>query len=121
MTCAAFARVSSCSPRAGSQLGRGTRETASKLAGYTGALVLTLLSPLAQARTIELSDIDADLIACIRPECPRMSFAGYQIAPGVFTSDYIGLRHGVSMMIRVPLDKIPKGMRITKAEWIIHV
>jgi hypothetical protein len=82
---------------------------------------LVLIAPIAHARTIELSDIDADLIACIRPECPRMSFAGYEIAPGVFTSDYIGLRPKVSMLIRVPLDKIPAGMRITKAEWIIHV
>ena len=82
---------------------------------------LMALAPLAQARTIELSDVDADLIACIRPECPRMSFAGYEIGEGIFTTDYIGLRHGVSMLIRVPLDRIPAGMRITKAEWIIKV
>ena len=82
----------------------------------------SLIAPsIANARTIEFNDTDADLIACIRPEAPRMSFAGYELAPGAFSTDFSGQRPKVSMMIRVPLDRSPAGMRITKAEWILHV
>ena len=72
-------------------------------------------------RTIELTDADADRIAAIGPEAPRMGWAAHEAAPGIFTTDHLTLRPKASLLIRVPLDKIPPGMRITKAEWTIMV
>lgn len=84
------------------------------------AIVAVAAAPL-HARTIELTDADADMLAMIGPEAPRLSWAGYEAAPGMFTNHTVYLRPRASLLIRVPLDRIPAGMRITKAEWVLRM
>jgi hypothetical protein len=74
----------------------------------------------AHARTIEFTDQDADHIAAIDAAAPRMGWAAYEVVGGFFVTTDVGLRPKSALLIRVPLDKIPAGMRITKAEWTVR-
>ena len=87
------------------------------------AALIVLVSARAslRARTIELSDLDADRIAVIGPEAPRMSWAASEIAPGHFVTDSLALRRRAALLIRVPLDKIPPNCRVTKAQWVLSM
>jgi len=87
------------------------------LAVVFGAAVVT---PLA-ARTITLTDADADRVAVISSDAPRVSWAAHEIGPGTFTNLYVDLTIKKSMLIRFPLDRIAKGSRVTHAEWTIPV
>jgi hypothetical protein len=83
-------------------------------------LVVVAAAAPAPGRTIELSDADADRIAVIGPEAPRLSWAAFEAAPGMFVNSSVNLRPKASLLIRVPLDKIPAGSRIARAEWILR-
>jgi hypothetical protein len=83
-------------------------------------VVLVLAGPLA-ARTITLTAEDCDRMACTTAKSPRSSLAFCQMAPGVFdTAHELQLYQGMALLIRFPLDAIPKGQRITKAELTVR-
>jgi hypothetical protein len=89
------------------------------LAAVTCATVLAVTT--SYARTIELTDKDADRMAVIAAEAPRLGWAAYEVAPGMFADSLLYLRPRASVLVRVPLDRIPAGSRITKAEWVLRV
>jgi hypothetical protein len=75
-----------------------------------------LCGPLA-ARTITLTAEDCDQMAFVSDKVPRLSWAGMQVATAAYNSEpSVQLFPGMAILIRFPLDKIPKGQRITKAE-----
>jgi hypothetical protein len=84
-------------------------------------LALLAVAPWAQARTIELTDHDCDRIAMIAPQAPRAGWVMYESAGGEYNTVYSDLRNDRALLIRYPLDRIPEGQRITKAEWILPV
>src|SRR5262249_45588802 len=72
------------------------------------------------ARTITLTGDDCDQVAVISAQEPRLGWAGYMAAPGIFaTYTQLNLYPHHAILVRFPLDKIPKDQRITKAEWTI--
>ena len=82
-------------------------------------LVLAVLaSPIVSGRTFELDDSDCERIAVIASDAPRLSWAGYPGESGYGTG---ALRFGNSdtrksaFLIAFPIERIPKGMRITSA------
>src|SRR5947207_11024952 len=83
-------------------------------------LSLTTGSAL-HAKTIILTDEDCERMAAIGSEAPRLSWVGYESTPGEFNGIYIDLVPSRAFLIRYPLEKIPKGQRITSAEWSIPV
>jgi hypothetical protein len=59
-------------------------------------------------------------MAAISAEAPHMSWAATIYAtPVEFSNHVIDLTPKQAFLIRYPLESIPKGQRITKAEWII--
>lgn len=78
----------------------------------------------ASGRTIELTDLDCELMAAIHEEAPLLSWAGGG-ANGVygnFTLDFDsrGQRDRQAFLIQFPLqNRIPEGMRIVRAELIV--
>ena len=85
----------------------------------TVAVITSATSTQALGRTIELSDTDADRVAVIGPEAPRSSWAALEVVPGMFVDHVVDLRPRAALLIRMPLDKIPAGSRISRADWII--
>jgi hypothetical protein len=72
------------------------------------------------ARTITLTGDDCDQVAIISAQETRLGWAGYMAAPGIFsTYTQLNLYPHHAILVRFPLDKIPKNQRITKAEWTI--
>jgi hypothetical protein len=84
-------------------------------------LVVLSLTSLASAKTIVLTDEQADRMACVIPEAPLASFGGYAVAEGYWNMVYVDLRPGSAFLIRYPIDAIPKGMKITNAELMVQV
>jgi hypothetical protein len=86
------------------------------------ALLICVVCGSAQARTIVITDEDCEAIAAISAAAPRLGWAGLANAPGQFTNHQIDLTSRSSFLIRYPLERIPPGHRITKAEWTLpHV
>ena len=81
-------------------------------------LVLAVLLPLTtvSARTITLSDRDADGAASISEQNPLAGWAGCESAGGWFQDDSLCINPQQAALIRYPLDKIPAGQRIVNAE-----
>lgn len=81
-----------------------------------------LLSTLALGRTITVTAEDCDQMACISANAPRLSWAMYQPAPGVFNAQpQFQWFSKQALLMRFPItDIVPKGQRITKAELTIH-
>jgi hypothetical protein len=92
------------------------------LMGVVLAIVLAaaVVGPLA-ARTITLTDADADRVAVISADAPRVSWAAHEIGPGTLSNIYIDLSSKKTMLIRYPLDRIAKGSRVTHAELTVPV
>jgi len=86
------------------------------------ALVICLvLTPALPARTVAITDEDCDRMAAITAEAPNLGWAGFETGGG-FAPIYIELQRQRAFLIRYPIDKlIPKGQRITQAEWVIPV
>lgn len=76
---------------------------------------------VSSARTIELTDFDCDRMAVLSPEAPRSGWAMTEVAPGQFTSTLLDLRAERVFLVRYPLDRIPPGQRIVRAEWMVPV
>ncbi len=98
------------------------RGNAFSLACASGSIFvfLALHGPL-HARTITITAEDCDQMACISANLPRLSWAMIQSAPGVINSQpqlHFGSKQG--LLMRFPInDIVPKGQRITKAEFTI--
>jgi hypothetical protein len=83
--------------------------------------ILVVVTP-APAKTVVLTDEDCELMAAISASAPTLSWAGYEGSTGNFAPVYIQLTKGEAFLIRYPIEKvIPKGQRITQAEWIVPV
>jgi hypothetical protein len=90
--------------------------------GLSGLVVLLMTASALDARTITLTAEDCDQMAVLNAKTPRLSWAGYQAAPGAFTSqNSMQLFPDMSLLMRFSLAKIPKGQRITKAELFLPV
>jgi hypothetical protein len=86
------------------------------------ALVTIAQADVAQARTIVLTEADCELMACIQADAPRMSWAGTANTTAEYGVNAIDLYPGKSaFLIRYPLEKIPAGQKITRAEWLIRL
>lgn len=86
------------------------------------AAMVALLAAAAQARTIIVTDVDAaDRMAVLCADAPRQSWAGSEIAGGIFDSSQIDLTANRSFLIRFDLGVVPKGQRITRAELLLPV
>ena len=73
----------------------------------------------AAARTITITADDCDQMAVISATAPRLSWSS-SIAPGTYyTPTQLNFYANMAILIRYPLDRIPKGQRITKAEWTV--
>ena len=81
------------------------------------AVLLAMLAGPAAARTITLTAEDCDRAAVLSEKVPRVSWASFQAAAGVYDAGAnLQVFRDVTLLVRFPLDKIPKGHRITKAE-----
>ncbi len=89
----------------------------------TALFVLGLLLPVtndAWARTIVLTDQDCEQMAAISADAPRMSWAATVYGAGFeYSNHVIDLTPKTAFLIRYPLENIPRGQRITKAEFIV--
>lgn len=87
-----------------------------------GLLTWLALAQPAEARTIVVTDEDCERIAAISPDAPKLGWATAELQPGVYSGkSVVQLRAGRAFLIAMPLDKIPEGQRITKAELTIPV
>lgn len=78
-----------------------------------------LYATTASAKTIVLTDADCELMAAISSDAPRMSWAAVINGVGEYGNHQIDLTPKTAFLIRYPLEKIPPGQRITKAEWVV--
>jgi hypothetical protein len=77
---------------------------------------LSVLAGTGQARTITLTAEDCDQIAIIAAKAPLMSWALAVNVATYNTEPSLQIFPEMSVLLRYPLDRIPKGQRITKAE-----
>jgi hypothetical protein len=78
---------------------------------------ILLASGLLSARTIMLTAEDCDMIAVLSARAPRLSWATYQPNANAYTSAVrLHFLSNVSVLLRFPLERIPTGQRITRAE-----
>src|SRR5687768_6543262 len=83
--------------------------------------LLALAALPAAARTITLTAEDSDRAAVLSDKAPRVSWASFRAAAGVFdTTHELQMYREHALLLRLPLDKIPKGQRITKAELTVR-
>jgi hypothetical protein len=84
--------------------------------------VFVLATGSLSARTIVVTDEDCERMAMISPEFPRQSWVLASVGPGVTTTQStLPLYKDRAFLICLPIDKIPKGQRITKAELVVPV
>jgi len=91
---------------------------------WIACLLLLIVSPVVHARTIELTDVDCHKFAVISSAAPLMSWAAFGDG-GVFSNFHVDLdtrsRQDRLILIQFPLDQIPDGMRVIRAELILPV
>jgi hypothetical protein len=73
------------------------------------------------AKTIIITDEETDQLAAISGDAPRLSWAGMESVPGVWGIFYMELYPNRAVLFRYPVDKIPKGQRVTKAELVVPI
>jgi hypothetical protein len=83
---------------------------------FLAAGVVLALAAQGRARTIILTDADCERMAFIQASAPRWSWGGYDIAAGVHITSQFYMYTDRAFLICFPLDRIPKGQRILKAE-----
>jgi hypothetical protein len=80
------------------------------------ALVPALAGPL-PAKTLTLTAEDCDRMAVLSAKLPRASWAAVLVAQSTYnTESQLQLWPDMAVLLRFPLDTIPKDQRITKAE-----
>lgn len=91
-----------------------------RLALAVAALALTA-GPLT-ARTITLTGADCTQMAVISEKAPRLSWASILMGQGAYDASHSVqlLGRSMALLIRFPLDQIPKGQRITRAELTVE-
>lgn len=77
---------------------------------------LLLLPCIAQGKTIVLTDADCERMAFIQAGAPRWSWGGYDITTNVQSTGQFYMYADRAFLICFPLDSIPKGQKILKAE-----
>jgi hypothetical protein len=80
------------------------------------AAALLGLAAAAPARTVVLTDVDCERMAFIQAGSPLWSWGGYDIASGTQSTSLFYMYADRAFLICFPLEKIPKGQRIVKAE-----
>src|SRR5262249_22117895 len=76
----------------------------------------------ASAETLKLTDADCERMAFISAVAPRLSWAHSEQGHGIFPNRYtLGFRPNRAFLICYPLEQLPKGQRITSAEWTVPV
>jgi hypothetical protein len=80
-----------------------------------GLLLPALVAPAA-ARTILITDTDCERMAFIQASAPRWGWGGQDIAAGVQSSAQFYMYADRAFLICFPLERIPKGQRVLKAE-----
>jgi hypothetical protein len=84
------------------------------------AFIPLVLVGIAEARTIVLNESDCEMIAVIQADAPRMSWAGTANTTAEYGVNAIDLYPGkTAFLIKYPLEKIPAGQKITRAEWLV--
>jgi hypothetical protein len=85
-----------------------------------GVVFFLAFAAPAWARTIVLTDQDCEQMAAISADAPRMSWAATIYGTATeYSNHVIDLVPKQAFLIRYPLESIPKGQRITRAEWIV--
>jgi len=79
------------------------------------ALLFALAAP-APARTIILTDVDCERMAFIQAAAPRWSWGGYDVSTNSQSTGQFYMQSDRAFLICFPLEKIPKGQKILKAE-----
>lgn len=82
-------------------------------------MIVALLPSQLSARTITLTDSDCELIAVICSQAPRSGWAAFPAGLGDFSTYLLDIQSTRSFLIKYPLDGIPPGQRIVKAEWTL--
>jgi hypothetical protein len=78
---------------------------------------LILLAESIEARTITLTAEDCDEMAVLSAKAPRLSWPVILANTGTYnTENSMQLFSDMALLMRFPLDQIPRGQRITKAE-----
>jgi len=98
----------------------GTR-TGLRRSAWLAVVVCLALTSSSFARTIVLTDEDCEMMAAIAASAPRLSWAGSAYGIDEFSNHNIDISLNSSFLIKYPLDRIPKGQKITKAEWIVPI
>jgi hypothetical protein len=78
-------------------------------------LALGSLSPL-PAKTIIVTDEDCERMAFIQAAAPRWSWGGYDVSTTSQSTALFYMYNDRAFLICFPLDQIPKGQKIVKAE-----
>lgn len=73
----------------------------------------------ARAKTVVITDADCEKIAVISAEAPRMSWVGYPLGLAEYSNHLFYMNAKSAFLMCYPLEKIPPGHRITKAEWVV--
>lgn len=89
--------------------------------GVCLAVAIVTCAGLLHARTVPLKPVDMDRVAIITEAGPRYSWATYESPSGIYHSAPVFLTPTCGMLVHYPLDKIPKGQRITYAELTVPV
>lgn len=82
-------------------------------------LLALLVAASAPARTITLNPDAVDAFAALCESHPRSGWAAHQVDPSLYISNPPIGAPNTSFLIRYSFDQIPKGNRITHAEWTI--
>jgi hypothetical protein len=98
---------------------RWGRRPEAGLRRFVIALLVVCAASTASAKTIVITDGDCEFMGVLSADAPRMSWAAVANATAEYGNHYIDLTPKTSFVIRYPLDKIPPGQRITKAEWVV--
>lgn len=82
-------------------------------------LILACYAAPAVARTIVITDADCERMAAISSEAPRLGWAGAAYTTAEYGNSAIYITQKSAFLIVYPLDRIPPGQRIVKAEWTV--
>jgi hypothetical protein len=103
-------------PRSGSGIKNRIRGKHPAL--FIAALIAFFASPLV-GRTITICAESLDGFVALSETHPRNGWAAYSYDETRYGSNPPGAGPKTSYILRYSLDKIPKGMRITRAEWVV--
>ncbi len=89
------------------------------MTAYRHPLTIALLLALAAhapGKTIVLTDLDCERMAFIQAGSPRWSWGGYDVTSNTQSNSLFYMYADRAFLIAFPLDKVPKGQKILKAE-----